>query len=220
MNKVDELWEILVDAVDKTVPLHGLYCTPITGGLDSRVLAGIMKKLGRTVLMSYWIRTPDNEINEPHILKLYDLIEPEYFYIIDAQKLPQDFPGAINELSLITPIGMYSFVMALNMDVFTGMLKTKKKEREYFHKTWPKMHTNDYRGFKEVLLPFENSRVVGYLMSLSRWDRLFQSLYMKMINEKLPEYAMIPRCFEKGTGKPTPIDNKWEYMIQRALEQW
>ena len=220
MEKTTELWNILCELVEERVPRNGLYCTPITGGLDSRVLAGIMKKLGRNIRLSYWIREPRNAINEIHIQKIRELVVPEYFYIVHVQKLPDDFTKAIVDLSMVHPIGMYSFVMALHMDVYTGMFKTKKKEREYFYKTWHRMHTNDYLGFKEILLPFESTRLVGYLMSLPRTDRLFQKIYMKMIQEYLPEYAKIPRCFEKGTGRPVPIEEYYRYLLERGVQAW
>jgi hypothetical protein len=221
MNKVDELWDILVDAVQISAVGEDMFCTPITGGLDSRVLMGIMRERGIPIRLSYWIRTPQNLINTEHIFTLRALLKPDYFHVIDVDELPKDFPWAIEQLGKLQTLKQYSFIMALNMDVYTGMLKTRKKERAYFKTTHPQMYLDTMRinkPFKEVILPFENTRTVGYLMSLNRRDRFFQGLYMDMIREKLPDLAEVPRCFEKGTGSPVRLNgDNTSYILTRIL---
>ena len=94
------------------------------------------------------------------------------------------------------------------MDVMAGMLKTRKKERKYFLQTYKEMEVEfwmNYAPWGGIIRPFDDPNMVGYFLSLPRWQRLFERAYIKMLNKYLPELAYIPRCFEKGTGSPTPV---------------
>lgn len=219
MKKIDELWNILVESVPD---LSGKkLCTPITGGLDSRTLAGVLRHCGYRIDFSYWVRVPDNMINQKHVEKLWDLLGVEQREIIDVNKLPRDFPLAIRILQeKISNLKEYSFLIPFHMDVYAGMKKSKSAERKYFYETWPQMSLSIYNVFGEIILPFENSRVIGYLLNLPRRDRLFENLYMRMIKKYLPDLADVPRCFEKNTGRPIPIKNVPLYILLRLSDRF
>jgi len=204
MGYEDTLWEIMCDCVNYH---SGEIIIPTTGGLDSRILSGIIEKKGYISNWTYWFRCPDNKINEDHIIKLSE-IQKKHLIIIDVPSLPEGFKYGMGKLNEKALLKHHRIAIPFHMDVMAGMLKSRKKERFYFQHTYPAMEEKFYPNYSlwgEVLRPFDNPRLIGYILSLPRKDRMFENCYIKMLNKYLPELAEVPRCFEKGTGGPTPV---------------
>ena len=211
MNKVDQMWEMLNDI---QIP-DGKLCIPITGGLDSRVLAGIVRQY-REIDYSYFYFSEATENSVPYVVALmnrckvkkYDLIKLDNSYRSDdaKQEIVEKFPR------------LQDYIYGCNHhgDILTGMAKSYKRERNYFLHEYEK--ENQYQvditenKFKEIWKPWVNPRTVGFLMSYHRKDRIFQRTYIKMINKYLPDLASIPRCFETK-GNPVNIDRGIVYYI-------
>jgi len=231
IKNVDLFYKVCVDAFSKEDFIErlnkGNIVVPTTGGLDSRFAAGILtKEFGYQIPWTYWFRCPDNSINEPHIKRIAEILKTE-LVIVDVPSLPAGFRLGMDNLNGIKYLSDFRVLVALHMDVKTGMLKCKSHERKYFLDTFKEMEINMnyvYGMWGGIERPLDNTRLIGFLLSLPRSERLFQNLYIQAINKYLPDLALVPRCFEKGTGSPTPINlgmtTYIKYRLYERIVRW
>ena len=196
------MWEILNDI---EIP-DGKLCIPITGGLDSRVLAGVVRQ-HRDIDYSFYFLSEKTKMNIPHVKAIADKCRVKKFELIKLDNV-YNTDEAVDEVMKIFPKNKYIFGCHYYGGTITGMMKTHKQERYYFlneslvEEEYIKSFWAD--KFKEIWRPWWNARLVGYMLSLPRRDRIFQRLYIKMIKKYLPDLANIPRCFESVSGVKTP----------------
>jgi len=216
MNKVDQMWRILNDI---EIPDEKL-CIPITGGLDSRVLAGVVSQY-REIDYSYFFWSETTKESIPHVQKLVDKCRVKKFDLIKLDNVYNTDEATQEIIKKLPESNKYLYGCNHHGDILSGIAKTRKREREYFLHDFIKenVYQRDItrNKFIGIWKPWVNARTVGFMMSFTRKDRIFQRTYIEMINKYLPDLADIPRCFEKGTGKPTRIDKGIVYYAYRRF---
>ena len=220
MSKVDEMWAILNDIEIPT----GKLCIPITGGLDSRVLAGVVRQ-HREIDYSYFYWSEGTRMNVPHVQAIADRCRVKKFELIKLDNV-YNTDDAVDEIKRILPKSDYIWGCNHHGDVMTGMKKSRSAERDYFLNELLVENENKRflytETFKSIWRPWWNSRITGFMLSLPRWDRIFQRLYVEMIKKYLPDLAKIPRCYESypGGGKPTRFDKGLvHYTFRRFVDK-
>jgi len=209
---ISKTWKIFNDFETP----EGKICIGLSGGLDSRVLAGIISKR-RPIDLGFCYYTEKTKYNVPVVKELVSNLrfkEFEYINIVSHEKT--NVPRAVEKLSRLHNLKDYTILIANHMDVITGLRYTKRLDREYYYKDMLPVQSGmtytDY--FKDYRTPFWNPRLVGYMQSLPRSQRFFQRAYREMIKKYLPDLWESPRCFE--TGPPVPLN--W-YVINRIYSR-
>jgi len=198
----NEMWNLLFNSVN---PTSDKIICPITGGLDSRVIAYILSRK-RVRVVSYYIYSEATIHNFKHIERLCELCN-----VKDHLWIKSDFSNTdyINKkVGEKYNLKKYQYYLPSFNDVTVGGALTKKKTRwVWVNKKIYYPHIED--TYKEVVKPTLNPRWLGYCHSLPRSQRFLQRLYIKMINEHTP-LGEVPRCFERGEA-PHPIDKGFLY---------
>ncbi len=220
MKRIDEMWKIFNDIEIPT----GKLCIPITGGLDSRVLAGVVRQ-HRDIDYSFYFWSEKTRMNTEYVETIANRCRVKHLKLIKLDNV-YNTDDAVDEVINIFPKNEYIFGCHFYGGTITGMMKTDKQERDYFLNE--SLAEEEYiqsfwaDKFKEVWRPWWNARLVGYMLALPRRDRIFQRLYIEMIKKYLPDLASIPRCFEsvsgvKTPGTPTRIDRGLLYYTFRRF---
>ena len=228
--KHDLLYEKYKD-VFKDVP-KGKLCVPLTGGLDSRVLAHFLPHID----LSFYIYTQRTYKNLNIVQKLWDHFKVDKTYPIyitdsfetaaDALKLSGDVRrwwliAGLNKLSKKIDLTDYTICINEHSDFYTGLhlkLRHKSYENYYINNVIPQHNKtfsdtfNNYFG--NYWAPtIEGDFFIWCLNNLNYFDKFMQRTYRKMIKKYMPELYHIPRCFE--TGKPISLDKN--YTMYRLL---
>jgi tRNA(Ile)-lysidine synthase TilS/MesJ len=217
---IDEMWEMHNDFV---IP-EGKIFVALSGGLDSRVLAGIIslrRKIDLGMCM-YHNRSTGNLNYVEHLVQNLDYEKFEYIDIGELRKaISLDI--AYNELGKGYNLNEYTCLVCRYGETLSGRLHTKARERQFWLRRIRrrKLLENDesiprvdYSRFKDAIDPLYRKELIGYMFSLTRRQRFFQYAYMQMIKKYLPNLWKIPRCFE--TTPPCKLDY---YLIRRTISR-
>lgn len=214
MHIIDEMWQHLNEVVSK-METTGKICVPITGGLDSRVLAGLLLKNNKRIDLSYIRFNDDNYCNVGYALYLGIA-----FHVKDFRTLFVNNKNVIevmlNDLSKQVNLKEYTLIQPLHMDFYTGlhyeprkMFRIKKYEREYWD-TVPKKiaeYKEIYeRYFNRVISPFDTKETRKFFESIPGRYKIMQYAYRQMIRKYLHGLYDIPRCYDR-TKKPIRLDH-------------
>ena len=202
---IDEMWELF----NNFTVSDGKICVPLSGGLDSRVLAGIISKR-RPIDLGFHFYTDQGFYNHDVIHRLLEHLDYTNFECINIHTHTKinfgeigDLNAAARTLFMFHDLKKYTVTMPIQMDILTGRDLTKRYNRKHFYEMINDRDMNlVYFGAKSY--PLWNPVLVAYLQSLSRYDRFFQRAYRKMIRKYLPELWEIPRAFE--TGPPVSLN--------------
>jgi len=216
MDRVSTLWDLLNKQID--IRFGEKICVPITGGLDSRMIAGIIAQ-HREIDYAYFFASDKTQSSIPHVMELMELCRVKDYDIINMGKIVNS-----KVLEFHRTHAKRDHVCYVNpcFSVLTGLHKTRKKDYEYFTESLRKRLINRdklYVGWKIIYDPLSTFELAVTCLSMSRSERLFQSLHRKMLIRYLPDIAKVPRCFEYGSGKPTPIDNDFIYAYSRIKDR-
>lgn len=183
MSIIDEMWQIHIRSFDNLDIKEPLYVN-ITGGLDSRVLAGVLRYLGYNIARGHYVYDDSTKHNIKHIEKIVKILNFQDFRFYEHPfKWVLKNPGSF----IIHPFGNFT----------TGMYRNRKTLRNKWLSRQSKVFES-VKYFSHVIRPFDNIFYVGYMTNLPlRWH--FQQYgYIQMIKKYLPELYVIPRCFEKN----------------------
>jgi len=217
MDRIAVLWDLLNKQIDPKVDEK--ICIPITGGLDSRLIAGIIAQ-HREIDYGYFFASKYTQSSIPHVEKLMELCRVKKYDIVNMGDITKD-----KAIDFHRTHAMPDYVIYMNpcFSVLTGLHRTRKKDYKYLTDSLPNkrlVNSKDvYVGWKEVYDPLSTFELACTCLSMSRRERLFQSLHRKMLIRYLPEIANVPRCFEFGGGRPTPIDNDLIYAYSRIRDR-
>ena len=208
MRVEQEMWDLLMRLVD---PQNDKIISPITGGLDSRVLVYILKLKGVRV-SSYYIYSEYNKCNFKHIDQLCEMLEVrEHTYL---NRMDYSWQGLKDWASAKYDLKKYDrYTFAYN-NVITGGILSKKDNRRYWYgkENWQKA---DWEGdYNQIVNMDVNPNWMGYCYSLPRHQRFLQKAYIRMINEFTP-LGNIPRCFDLPGREPIHINRGFPYYAQR-----
>jgi len=200
---IDTLWQLHIHSIPD---YKGKIWVNQTGGLDSRVLGGIISKR-RQIDFGFYYYYKESEHNLKHVEKIVSLLNYKDFEFIKmGQSGYGQFDNATFGLKLsYKQIAKYRYIVNSYGDAVSGRFKTKKRERKFFDEVYSKETHLPLTNFKSIEFPLWNPRLVGYFYSMPRYQRWFQHGYMKMIKKHLPELYEVPRCFEEG-HKPVKMD--------------
>ena len=206
------MWEMHLRCLDLAKIEEPLYVN-ITGGLDSRVIAGVLKHQGYKIANGCFFYNIANCHNVPHVKKLVNILKYDNFEFKDSKTMGtvEDWGEPTEEMLKST------YVNNVYGDIATGSSLNKKKIRKYLQ--WViknKIKYGDLRNhFKRVIDPFDNSIYIGFMFNLPKYLRVYQRGYMLMIRKYLPNLYEIPRCFEKNQE---PIDLNY-YIPKRIISK-
>ena len=219
MKIVDEMW----DLQNRLIPdYEGKIFISITGGLDSRVLAGIIG-MRRDIDLGYYYWHPGTYQNIKHIEKIVNKLPYKDFKFIQGAGHGVT-KQKIHPLSAI-PVNLKEYQYIINGfgDIATGMSMTLGRNRSfYMQKDFfvpGGFYAQDFKTlnyFGLVDNPLWKPEFIGYMHSLPKRLRFFQYAYIQMIKKYLPHLYDIPRCYEKGSGNPTRLDY---YPIRRIIDK-
>lgn len=217
MNYPKEMWKLLNEI---TQPKTDKIMCPITGGLDSRVIAYILKLKGVSV-QSYYMETPYTFNNSEYTTKLSKLIGVENHKIITIENKHRcPINDAVPYVSQCLDLAEYTFYLAGANGFITGnMLKRENTLRFWIEdpqRVFPSF-LNVKSPYKDIIDPTYNPKWVGYFYNLPLKERLFQNCYIKMINEFTP-LGIIPRCFDYPNQKPIAINKGFIHYAIRMMK--
>lgn len=197
-----EMWNLLYDATE--VHSDKIVC-PVTGGLDSRVIAYILS-LKNVEIISYYIYTEDTRQNFPHIDKILKECNVKFHHWIYAKENRRQ--AAIDYMSERYNLNEYDFYIPAYNNIVTGGNRSKKRDRAWWYNK--KLETPyASRNYRKVINPTNNPKWIAYCYSLPYFQRFLQRAYINMVNDFTP-LGDIPRCFEHGIA-PIPMQNFAEY---------
>ena len=221
MKIIDEMWNLH----NRLIPEYkGKIFISLTGGLDSRVLAGIISKR-RQIDLGYYYYHKDTACNITHIRQLLKLLNYKDFCLVKglSHGITKQLIHPLEEISKKYNLKEYKYIVNGFGDIATGMSMTLKRNRSfYMQKDFfvdGGFYAQDYKTleyFGSADNPLWKPEFIGYLHSLPRYARFFQYAYIQMIKKYLPHLYDIPRCFEKGSGHPTRLDY---YMLRRIYDK-
>jgi len=197
---IDTLWQLHLDSISD---YKGRIWVNQTGGLDSRILGGIISKR-RQIDFGFYYYYKESEHNVKHVEKIVKLLNYRDFEFIRLERFGYGGFDIAATMTKENPKN-YRYIVNSYGDAVSGRFKTKKRERKFFDEVYSKETHLPLTSFKSIEFPFWNPRLVGYFYSLPRYQRLFQRGYMKMIKKHLPELYEVPRCFEMGY-RPVKMD--------------
>ena len=212
MGLIDEMWEMHLRCLDFAKIEEPLYVN-ITGGLDSRVIAGALKHQGYKISDGCFFYNQANRHNIPHVSKLVNILEYDHFQFIHSVKMGrlEDWGEPTEEMLKST------YVNNVYGDISTGSNLNKKEVRKYLQ--WvieTKIKYGDLHDhFQRVIDPFNNSIYVGFMLNLPKYLRVYQRGYRLMIRKYLPDLYEIPRCFEKNQQ---PVSLNY-YILKRIINK-
>lgn len=218
---VDMMWEILNDAIPT---YKGKLCVPITGGLDSRVIAGIISKRQR-IDLSYCFYDERTKFNWQHAAEIAKRLDVHNFYAIKlgGKRRHRFIKDYLSVEPLNYDLKEYTLIHGNHANTITGSRVTPlnyfRTFTDFWYQTVPDYDkSNEYLTtiFKRVEKPTWDPRFIGFCLSLPRRYRFMQYLYKEMIKKYLPDLADIPRCFESGS-KPIQFQNHYRYFYERFL---
>ena len=199
------MWELHL----RLIPDYsGKIAIPLTGGLDSRVIAGIIG-MKRIIDLGYYYWYPETKQNIIYVERLlkrlpylnFEFIEVESYDRSKRKRMP------IKILAKKYDLKKYTLVQHGFGDISTGAYWKLSKMRQMY--CYHNFNLVDCDGkvkyFKSVENPLYHPAYIGYMHSLPRRLRLFQYAYIQMIREYLP-HLCVERCYEKGSGDPTRLD--------------
>ena len=221
MKIVDEMW----DLQNRLIPdYEGKIFISITGGLDSRVLAGIIG-MRRDIDLGYYYWHPETNQNRPHVVRLVNRLPYKYFECIEGKShgISRQTIHPLEKVNKGYNLKEYKYIINGFGDIATGMSKTLRRNRLFYMQNGffvpGGFYSQDYKTlsyFGSADNPLWKPEFIGYMHSLPKRLRFFQYAYIQMIKKYLPHLYDIPRCYEKGSGNPTRLDY---YPIRRIIDK-
>jgi len=218
---IDELWELH----NRLIPDYdGKIFISLTGGLDSRVLAGIISKR-RKIDLGYYYYHDETKYNIPQVIRMRDLLNYKNFVFIKGpgHGITKQKIHPLEEVKKVYNLKEYTYIVNGFGDIATGMSKTLKRNRQFYMQKGffvpGGFYAQDFmtlKYFKTAHNPLWTPEFIGYLHSMPKYMRLFQYAYIQMIKKYLPKLYEVPRCYENGSGNPTKLD--W-YPIRRLIDK-
>ena len=207
MGLIDDMWQVHLACIPR---YEGKLFIPLTGGLDSRILVGIIRHLKMDVeLFGYYYYQKCDIHNLEHITKITNIYNYAGF---DFYLNPLDDYMAFNHHKAYTEMNQKynfkDFTLIIHRDglEINGGLWPGKRRRDYWYvrAVNPREKYDESQWFKEVSYPFFNALWVGFMDSLPKHLKFKQHGFIQMIRKYLPEVYDIPRCYDKG-NPPIPL---------------
>lgn len=213
MNYAKAMWqlynEIVQPQVDKVV-------CPITGGLDSRVLAYVLKEKGVKVLSTY-LYTSELEHNLRYTQQLASICEAQHD-IKRVDHRPSTQRAVIAALSEYYDSKHLEYWITPFNDMATGIGLRRYSHVDFWltnaNVTYPAI---DSPYFSRIVAPTNDPRWIGFCYSLPKHQRLFQRCYIDMINEFTP-LGEIPRCLDYPNQPPIAINKGMAHYIYHFMK--
>ena len=202
MSIIDEMWYMHLKSFDFVDIEEPLYCN-ITGGLDSRVLAGVARHLGYKIADGHYAFAKNTKDNIDYVEAIHKALDYKNFHYYLR---PFSWEGTKRK-----DLGKYIYLFHPFGNFSTGMYRNRSFLREKWFSRMPRVFEAE-KYFKKVVQPFDNIFYVGYMTNLPMRYHFQQYGYRMMIKKYLPDLWDIPRCFEKGQ-KPVPLN----YYIPRRM---
>lgn len=222
MDKADKLFYLLTESLTKT--LHKIsedtkICVPISGGLDSRVLIGMLggiadlaftidygdqRNVDYAMAIAYSAGIRDIEIvkmTRKDVRKDRDIIAT----LPNSQEnMKSGNWTALRLLNEKINLKEYAVLVPYDLDVWTGVKVNPLTIFTYYNldidqklrsRTVNKPQLRHVWGkwFKDALNPFDDKELIQYCLELPWYERFHQRVYRRMINEYFPKLASIPR---------------------------
>lgn len=209
MDIIDEMWQVHLASIPR---YEGKLFVPLTGGIDSRILVGIIRHLKMDVeLFGYYYYQKCDKHNLFHIteiINIYNYAGFDFYLNPSEDYMAFDNHTAFTEMN--TKYNFKDFILIVHRDglEINGGVWPGKHRRDYWYKRIvdPPEKYNESQWFKETSYPFFNALWVGYMDSLPKRYKLKQYGFIQMIKKYLPEVYNIPRCYDKGYP-PVPLNN-------------
>lgn len=206
MSYRKQLWMLYNDIIQPEV--EKIVC-PITGGLDSRLLAYILKLKGAK-LVSYFLTSPKVNHNRNYAQKIADLCDSKHFVFQGSFSSPHSwvlFDGA-KLLSRHYNLKEYDFYIPACNEIATGFSFNKENRRNFWLNDPELKYTSSKSvpksPYRKIVDPTYNPRLVGFIHNLPLRQRIFQKCYIEMLQEYTP-LGDIPRCNDRPYFKPMSI---------------
>lgn len=207
------MWQIYFDMIQPDK--DDLIICPITGGLDSRVVAAVLAQK-QVQFISYYVYDETSKKNLPYIKKIAAQCNVKNLHFIHAVNGESNPQTVVNYLSKTYNLKDYIKYIPLCNDMITGLGITKKRHRKYWSLKDIEIKEIS-KHYKKLVDCTCNQKWVGYCYSLPFTMRLFQRGYIKMINE-FTDLGDIPRCFENNQ-EPVKIDRGTIYYVMKRVIQ-
>ena len=218
---MDELLDTLYNKIEKTLlDVGNKIFIPISGGLDSRVVAGIFNKK-RKIDLSYVYFNIDKDIRHvQYSAKIANQLDIEKYYVIpisnkeidmnfekiSSWNLPKnEVFTAFTKLNKLVDLKEYTLCIPHGLEYITGIHVTQfdliyksknKKIDSWYLNEWrqfEKRWVEKYKIFFKNIITTWNDDLVSFCLNLPLKHRCNQGLYRKMIMKYLPEISSIPR---------------------------
>ena len=212
MNPIKQLFDLHCEMIPI---IESPIYVALTGGIDSRILAGLLTKFGYTIDLGAYFYTEDTKHNIPHIEKLLNNLIYRNFEFIKRDLPDIKFQKSLQTLNKKYDLSQYTNLCHIHgMQAMGSLFSATKKKRElwlhYFHDYNLRPH-DGAAFFKEVIYPFWNGYYVAFCYSLPKWYRFKHYGHIKMLKEYFPELVNVPLCREDK--KPMPLD----WLVVRKL---
>ena len=209
---IDKMWNMHLQCIPE---YKGRLYVALTGGLDSRILAGIIRHLDLDViLVGHYHYTEKTKGNIEYITELSKLLHYDCFSFFERKDGKKQLWDNINTTYTLKA---YICIMHHQGNVPYGSLPTKYLDLNHYlalKKNIDKRFIVD-SYFKKMEHPLLDTTWVGFMHSLPRQYRFMESGAIAMIKKYLPDLYKIPRCFERGQE---PVSLK-HYAIKRLMSK-
>ena len=207
MGVVDELWQLHLDMTpDYKEPLF----VSLTGGMDSRLLAGILRfyKDIEIDLGVYFYR--EEEYNLPHIKKLVDILGYKNFEFIKRNGRDRWYEDSWRRLNEKYDLKKYVYVSHKHgLQNAGALISSSKRNMRWWagHYTEIDEIENSLYRFKKTSYPYANPYYVGFCYAMPKWYRFKHNAHIQMLKKYLPQIADVSLCSDyKGIQ---PIKTDW-----------
>ena len=246
---IDELLDTLYNKIEKSLSnVNGKIFVPISGGLDSRVVAGILSKRQK-IDLSYVYFNIDRDVRHvQYSSQIANKLNIEKYYVIpisnkeidiNFKKISSwDLPKnevftAFTKLNGLVDLKEYTLYIPHGLEYMTGIHITQfdliyksKNEKidDWYLNKWRQFEerwVEKYKIFFKNIITTWNEDLVSFCLDLPLKYRCNQKLYRRMIMKYLPEISSIPRdClnFRIDQGEFLYTLNRFMYSCQKLLK--
>jgi len=214
-----DLVEQLYEKINNTIPeIKGKVFIPLSGGLDSRVMAGIINNRQPIDLSYVHFKVGSDTRHVSYSTQIADELDIKKYYVIPIYQHEIDYDfnhvsnlpktesyTAFKKLSDIVNLKEYTLIMPHGMEYMTGIHITQfdlfysnknKKIDDWYLNIWRPIETKwveFYKSFFKDIITTWQDDLVNYCLNLPLKYRCNQRLYRQMIIRYFPKLASIPR---------------------------